>query len=669
MFEFFRNYQRYFFLVITVVVISSFIFFGTYSTFGGAEESHDRNVARAIDGSQIKLSEVQKLSRFISTDREDLMEGKRVFPNLCNDGVIRKDLLQSGLAELLVTEYFEPLKENFSTRLDRARRFRPYVHPENSALSAKAVWDFTVPSVNTELTALQQESEVTPAVFSRLAKLYQLQSQLPPEILRRILIRQHQQNPNLSIDQRLSYDDFALFGYHSVADWFGKDFLDLVSQFILNAAIAAEEKGYRVSLEEAKGDLIHQFQQSMEKIAEGKEKLDVNFHDHLHRLGFDERSAAATWQKVLLFRRYFEDVGEAAFVDRLPYRGFAEYAHEAVVIQKYQWPIRLITAQDLAAFNAYTKAVCLKGKGALPTALKSVDEVEKCASDLVETTYRAKVAEVSKPQVALKAAIKQVWQWQSQDQNWAHLKKKFSLPQALTGADRLKVLENLDPKLRLEADLFARNALVDENPLWIEEALAMAPLQEKTWSVSGDKEPTLEAEGMFYRIEDLEKVGEKQILPFSKAKSALLKLVGKVEGEAPKEKNPFFLASKEALAALQKDPMDPKWVQSGEDPLLDQFKLQRKEQAVLRTSQEDWVKEQAFIMDLGLWSPVRMDESGHIAFFYVQEKRSNEGPILDQMILGKETLAMDAKVYVMERLLQTIKTKQSIQLPIQKEDE
>src|SRR5690606_37763571 len=104
--EFFRKYQRYFFLVITVMVISSFTFFGTYSTFGGPEERPDRVIGQMIDGSSMMLSEVEKLSRFIASDREDSAHGRGMVPNLCNDGVIRYDLLRDGLAELFVAEYF-----------------------------------------------------------------------------------------------------------------------------------------------------------------------------------------------------------------------------------------------------------------------------------------------------------------------------------------------------------------------------------------------------------------------------------------------------------------------------------------------------------------------------------------------------------------------------------
>ncbi len=666
MLEFFRKYQRYFFFVITVVVIASFSFFGTYSAFGGETERKDKVIGQAIDGSNVMLSEVQKLSRFIATDREDSIYGRGLPPNFCNDGVVRYDFIKAKLAHLLVNDYFDALKGDFAARLEKVKRFRPYVHPEAEFLSARTVWQHLLPSLNSELAVLQAEKEVSLAVFAHLAQLYQFQGQLQPETLRRILIYQHQQYPWLTIDQRLSYDDLALFGFHSIGDWFGRDFVDLVAQFILNAAKAAEERGYRVSLEEAKGDLIHHFQESLQKLAEAKMKSDFNFQQHLRSLGFDERSASESWRKVLLFRRYFHDVGETAFIDSLPYRDFAEYAKEVAVVQQYEWPIKVNSAQDLAELQFYIKAVSNK-TGGLPTTFLSVDEVEKKTPQLVQTTYKAKVGEVSKKQLSLRSSMKEVWEWELT--HWDQIRKKFSLADAEGRDERFQVLERLEPKLRAQVDGFAREAIVDQNQGWVDEALAAAPLNEKIWTTSGNEEPNLKEEGVYYRIENLEKVEDKHILAFAKARAVLAKLVGKVEGDYAKEKNPFASASKEALAALQKNPTDSKWIQSGKEPLADQFKLERNTQEIQRNSQENWMKEQAFLMLPDLWSPIHLADDGKILFFYLQEKKTTPAPILDQLAFGKETLAADAQAYVTERLLQVVKKKKAIVIPVQKEDE
>src|SRR3990167_5337039 len=151
MLEFLRKYQRFFFIFITAMVVASFSFFGTFSTYLNEEAKEDPVIGEAIDGSPIKLSQVQLLARFLSTDREDASQGQSALPNFCNDGVIRNDLLRTGLADLLAAAYFEALKEGINHRLEKTKKYRPYMHPEAPSLSAKAVWSRYMPALVREL--------------------------------------------------------------------------------------------------------------------------------------------------------------------------------------------------------------------------------------------------------------------------------------------------------------------------------------------------------------------------------------------------------------------------------------------------------------------------------------------------------------------------------------
>ena len=669
MLEFFRNYQRYFFFVITVVVIASFTFFGTYGTFDHTGEREDWAVSQTVDGSSMMFSEVQKLSRFIASNRDDVFHPRGAPPNLCNDGVIRKDFLDDGLAELIVAGYFDELKADFEGSLDKAKRFRSYVHPQADFLSAKNVWNHFLPELNNEIAALQAEKEVSPVVFTKLKNIYQMQGRLHPEMLRRILVHQHRQYPWLSVDERLSRDDLAIFGCHSATDWFGHNFIDLIAEFILNVADRAEMKGYYVSLEEAKGDLIHHFQESVANLSKQNARPDFGFHHHLRSLNFDQRTAAECWQKVLLFRKYLRDVGEAAFVDRMPYREFAEYASESAVVDRFTWPIQLQGAQDIAEMNAYIKAIARNMDGDLPVAILPAEEVQKSCPELVRTRYKASIAEVSRDELALRPTVKEVWQWQKDEKNYAALQREYSLENAGDADSRFQVINRLDPNLRAELDTFTRQKIVDAHSEWLEEALESAPYNEKEWIVLGNEDPIYKKEGVYTRIKDLEIIEDTHILPFNKAREALRKIIGEVKEETLKGKNPFKLASETALKSIQHNPEDPRWIGSGLNATLDQFKLQSKELAITRTSKEGWMKNQAFMMMPETWSPVHEAEDGKVIFFYLKERKTAPGPILDQISVGKETLARDAKAFFAEKFLHAVKDKNSIVIPLQKEDE
>src|SRR3990167_865148 len=234
MLEFFRKYQKFCFFFIAVVIIASFSFFGTFSTFSEQEKQEEREIAKKIDGRPLLLSEVKALARFLATDQEDPVTSGTI-PNFCNAGVIRYDLLRTGIADLLVESYFDVFKEELESRLERAKRFKGYSHPDLPLLSAAFIWERFTPAVHQGLASLREEKEVSLHTFSFLSQLYQRQNDLPPKTLRQIILFE-QQRLQLRPDSALQHGDFSLLGFHSLSDWFGHDFLHLSAEFILHAA-------------------------------------------------------------------------------------------------------------------------------------------------------------------------------------------------------------------------------------------------------------------------------------------------------------------------------------------------------------------------------------------------------------------------------------------------
>lgn len=689
MLEFLRKYQRFFFGLVTVVITASLFFFGTGA--GGEEilERKDRVIGHAIDGSPIGLLEVEKIARFLDLDRSQ--------GNVLNDGVLLKDFLETGLADLLVKAYFDPLKEGVAARLERVRRYKPYSHPMAAQLSAKEIWKRFLPSLHRELETLQAEKEATPETFTRLFHLYREQNRLPPESLRRMLQFHQQQLSWLHPDPRLNTDDFSLFGFHTATDWFGRDFLHLAAQFILNGAAAASEKGYQVTSAEAKGDLLNQFQEG---------KPGFNFHQYLRMLGFQEKDAVDVWQKILLFRRYFHDVGQSVFVDQLALRHLSEFADETAVIQKYEWPsaLQVKNLLELIELQIYLKAVAKDSKNSLslPKELLNATEVAGNRPELVQTVYRVQGAEISKSEIGLRASMKEVWNWQLDAENWKTLRKEFSaLPTGKTREERFQGLKSLSPAEKVKVDLFARKALVDLNRDWIEDAIQSAQTGEKlyffsaaekenalaTWFEVGSGGTFADSEKILKAIQ-VEKIIQNEILTFEKAKPYLLEDARRFLKEKYPNANPemplqealsllslkehFLLKeSRNALEALRNDPNDSSWVKSeGNNAVYEQFKLEKKEIEIQRSSGLDnWMKPQAFIMLPNEWSPIHLADNGEISFFYLAEKKSAATPILEQIAGDQQILAADAQRYLATRLLESVTKKNALVIPIQNEGE
>jgi hypothetical protein len=575
MLEFFRQYQKYFFIVIATVVISSFVFFGTSGALNSGPVRSDRVIGKGIDGSDLMLSEIASLSRFIAADQDDILSGSRnVPPNLLNDGVIRRDILGAGVAEVLVSGNYDALKSELEQRIQRVKTYRSYEHPETPFLSAKAVWQRFNPAINTTWSLLQSEQEMTAASFAHLVSLYQLQSGLPAEWLRRILMMQEQQYNWLRPDPRLRQGDMALFGFHSLTDWFGKNFVDLTAEFIHNAALAAEEKGYKATLAEAKADLQRNFSEAVKKLQAAKVPIELSYKDQLRILGMDETEAATVWRKILLFRRYFADLGNSVFLDRMAHSEFSSIAGETAVIDLYQWPSILTfkNAYNLYAFQTYLKSVAVPEKGdalALPKAFLSVQEIEKKAPELLTIPYKAKVFAVDKREIALRAPLKEVWAFETEDGSWGRLKAEF--PDKLgaptkNSEERFAILESLDPVTRAKIDAFARILLIDQHAEWVTQALDAAQGEEKQLSMCAGKielpyvdDPArlgkifaqipespevalielgqFASKTAFFRFENIEKLSDARIKTFQEAMHdhSLPKLVDKeLEAEFPK---------------------------------------------------------------------------------------------------------------------------------------
>lgn len=698
--NFFQKYQKYVYALVAGVVIASFVFFGALGVMQEPRAQRvDRVLGTSVDGSEMRLLEIAALSRFISSDRDDVLQQRGA--NLLNDGVIRNDLIGSGIAELLVEKSFDLLKGDLGGRVQRVKAFRSYEHPEAPFVSAKAVWQRFAPDINREWTELQSSEVIDAKSFSHLARLYQLQNAIPSEYMRRILMMQEQQYKQwLKPDPALRQVDLSIFGFHSLADWFGRDFTDLMAEFIHNAAIVAQENGYWVSLEEARGDLQRIFGETLQKLQAVKWPGQTSYREQLQILGMDETEAASLWQKVLLFRRYFRDIGESVFVDRLPYSEFATVAHEKAAVDMYRWPdaLKVNSDEELASLQAYIAAVAKPSKDpiALPSAILPVADVDP---EFVAEKYRAKLFAIDKREVGLKAPLKEVWEFETS--NWGLLRKEFSfLSDAKTADERFEILGKLAPEQRAKVDLFARRKLVDKHPEWVKESLDSVEGKETEIVLSNGKVrlPHIQDEAKLgslfkkldevalryfesgegvVRFEQVEKISEPTIKTFREAladgslegkgdlkalKSALEK--HKLEGSLSSQR--FAVLSTRAREDLMKNPADIKWLgEPGDSPLIAQFKLQRVEKEVTRNSNDPWEASKPFNLAQGDWSDVHIGADGFVQFFCLKNRESLQN--LEPFVLGKDMLIADMQKLLAGKIYSLMQQKEAIVIPLQPE--
>ena len=499
MLHFFRKYERYFFIVITVVIVISFSFFGTYSSMQKTQYV-DKTAFTAIDGTEISQSELQQFTTFISTDNDDkILFGGAWGLNFLNDGVIKKDFLQTDLALSLAEPFLEDFKNDLVTKHQKEKKFKPYSHPEASFLSAVNIWNVLAPGINQHLNALKKMDDPSKAdAFKARIDLYLAEQKFPQTALRYTLHYQQKQFNWISEDPNLNRTDLSLFGYHTINDWFGQRFINLIAEFIINASAIAENMGYFVSNDEALAELINNaeisFQQNVRNPNLGVATSDQYFQEQLRRMGMDRSTAVKILKQIMLFRRVFNDVGSSVFVDSFTHKQIQSVAHENVTGELYQLPedLRFSNLNSLEKFEIYLKAVSERPESAkeqlhLPKKFYSVDVVSENYPDLVQKEYQLEIAQVSKNELQTKAGIKETWEWEVQNKNWEKLKNKFpqlGLKDSQDKNERYKKLDELDKKTRNLVDKYARKEIVEENPDWITKALLEKEFEKKTFSIN-----------------------------------------------------------------------------------------------------------------------------------------------------------------------------------------
>lgn len=487
MLDFFRRYQRYFFLVITVVIIISFSFFGTYSTLG-SNTWREQIAFKAVNGREVTRSDVDEMALFLATDNEDkMLYGGMWGPNFLNDGVIRKDFLETDLGQELALAYHEDLQEEIDKRLAKEKKYTLYTHPQARFLSVENVWNYLAPQMNANFDALRAaQNGLDRDAFNSRVKLFLGEKQIPASTLRYVLRYQEKQYNWLKPDDKLNQIDLSLFGYHTAEDWFGPRFTRLISEFIINAAILAEAQGYEVSKAEVLADIVRNtqasYQQNLNNPNLGVTSPEEYLNEQLRRLNMDQARAIKIWRQVLLFRRYFHDAGANALVDAIASQQLHQFAHQNVTVDLYRLPssLRLANYDDLQKFEVYLHAVAKQNKSdplTLPQQFLTVAEVSKTYPELVQKRYELEVAQVSQKALQARIGLRELWNWEVEDQNWQLLAKQFpslGVKTANTREERFEALDNLDPTTRSIVDIFAKKAIVKAHPEWIDRALTDA---------------------------------------------------------------------------------------------------------------------------------------------------------------------------------------------------
>ncbi len=670
MLQFFRKYQKFFFLFVTIIVVTTFLFFGTYQA-----------IAPSFRKDTESESYVTQMAHFLDT--EAWMMSRRIFTaNFLNDGVISKEFLETGMGEIIAQRFTEQFQADFVASHAHEKKYCPYVHPYLPSLSAEMLWSVFAPDMAVKLKVLQEGS----GCFQDRNTLFLAQKQFPPAFFTQVLRYQEQNNPRTQADPRLAKDDVALFGYETLSDWYGKTYIEAVAGLIIQTAKTARKFGYKVSKGEVLAELLARSQETFQEL-KGKIALPVSdgagfMQLYLSQIGMTEATALKIWEDVTLFRRLMHEIGDAALVDTLPMSQFYAFAYENALVELFQMPpeCRFKSLADLEQLEAYLAAVGNKESAlAIPQDYEALETVETRAPDLVGKRYTLYYAHTSKKALQARVSVKETVDWECDPNNWAQIKRQFPELAQKTGTS-FDILEKMESKGRKLVDAFARKQIVDAHPEWIQEALIAGEMAEEEFFLSSN--PTQKT---FEGIADAQKLaamleGQNELIGYSQDQSNYYRFLVQNRTEK-KEILTFKEALKSGVLATLADKMEAKKLaqtvtlacpgpfqeipfayrfapfvaaQFNHLPLgalAGQFAVEKKEKTITRC-EKDFISLDAILsLQEGQYSDVMVDPIEGAYLYRFVEKRQDKTLPVEKLLQTQALLSKEARCKYFETLL------------------
>lgn len=692
MLQFFRKYQKYFFIVITISVVISFVFFGTYGVLTpGVKKEKDVVAFVSIGGKKIWHSYLEQMTQFLSVEDWMLLKGP-FDSNFLNDGVISKEFIDTGMAAVLAKSFGEYFKDELTSRLAEEKRFTPYVHPYLPGITAAHIWSIFAPNMVQKLAELKKaEDPLSKEAFQTRLDLLLAERSFPPAFLGQVLRYQEKERTKGLFDTRLMREDPSLFGYRNLSDWFGPHFMEGVAKTIINVAALARKQGFKVSKEELISELMVRCEKTFDALKEqgklpissGYELLQV----YLKQRGMEEKTLVAIWEDITLFRRLFHGIGGAVQADVLPLECFYGYAKETASIDLFQMApeLRFQNEQDLIKFETYVAAVGEEPEKetGIPLEISSLDVIESRAPELIGKHYVLSVAEAKWDALLAKVEMKATWEWESDPLNWDILKKQFPELGVKEGTS-FEILEQMDPKGRKLVDAFARKQIVLAHPEWIEEALDEAPWREQELFLTPASKKAFagiqdiasfiqlleekkdfssysQDQQHFYRI-GVQKVSDKQVAAFKYAlqeglldqlttrlngKELALKFIESVDPAAAGDQARLDAAAQYRLSAFLSHYREKK----PEGFLGQQWVIEKKQKDLVRAHPIFISIDNAFDMEPGTFSNIAYDpKEGLYCYRYLGQLTDSTVPA-DKMLEAQKLLSRETRCHFFEEIL------------------
>ena len=477
-----RKYQKIIFVCVGVFVFIPFVFYGVFSKLNmkGAERLF---LGKAVDGSKVYQDEIEQLVAFLSLDgQESLVLENSSRQNFLNDGVLKKDIFDTGIGDILVETYQDQIKKDLADKFNSFVHYKSYEHPQASFLNAERVWSQFCPDLVDAIHKFKRTTKFQEQ-FQIAKEIYLAQREFPPALLRQFLYFQERQLNLSYLDPYIQQGDLSVFHAKNPYEFFGYQFLNLCSQFIHNTALVAKSKGFKVSSEEAKADLLENIRNIVKNQVKDKEEIPATvqkiYKETLLQFRFQETDMIHIWKKVLLFRRLLADVSKIAVSDSLTSNQFAKFALEKIKLDVYEMPqdLQVSNFEEMMKLQTYLSAIALE-KGdqlELPKKLKSIDELKKSTPELFFKKFTIKYLEINREDLKKSISLKQILSFITDDTNFKtflNKQPKLSLVKTSSLEEKLQAFDALDSNEKAELIHYTQEQILKTQTNWIGNALS-----------------------------------------------------------------------------------------------------------------------------------------------------------------------------------------------------
>ncbi len=452
MLHFLRLHQRSLLLFLTVVIITSFVFFGTYGAFMKPPQKGDLQVYKKTDGKEISHEQMERFKKFLASDSE-VIPSNSAFPNYLNTGFLHKEIITTQAIIEIALKEWEKVGPELEDKIKVEKLWSPYSHSESASVGAMNVWKIFAPAIPEELAKLKITEERT-ALLKTHFSLMSAERAFPEAYLTQILLWQQSKQADLSEEVQQHKGYLSLFGYKDVTDWMGLKLYESTIKSIIEVAVRAESEGIKVSDAEARKYLRTASEAGRQKAQVLKldflalKSPESFYGQQLQILHMSEEEAIETCRPLLLVQKLIAREAQ----ERSSEEAIEKVKQEIASVDLYEmdaaWHFQ--KAEELYLFESY------------------LENINRKSPELFDQTFQVEIREVSAQDIVLK----DVWSFQLKEEGFRKLRARFpELAVVKTAEERAQILDSLQPVLRANIDNYTKGLIFKENPVIIDSLL------------------------------------------------------------------------------------------------------------------------------------------------------------------------------------------------------